>query len=266
MTIEAKVIAHSSHPGCPDLITLQLKYPRFIHSEFMTHRVFSRNASSSRAIPVKRMIQDVLDDPAMPIEWGSNKPGMQAGSAVDDDVEFQSKHSWIRARDYAVREAEYLASNGLHKQIVNRILEPFQHISVVCTATDWDNFFALRDHEAAQPEIRELARQMRKAIEISVASGDKWHLPYVTNADWYIAYREGEGWDFLASISAARCARVSYLNHDGSKADITKDLELASMLRAERHASPFEHQARPTPGERHANLNGWKSYRSELGI
>lgn len=266
MTITAKVIAHSAHEGCPDLITLELKYPRFIHSEFMTHRVFSRNASSSRAIPVKRMIQDVLDDPAMPIEWGSNKPGMQAGSAVDDNVEFQSKHAWIRARDYAVREAEYLASNGLHKQIVNRILEPFQHISVVCTATDWDNFFALRDHPAAQPEIQELARVMRKAIDGSVASDDNWHLPYVTDEDWRFVYKSNVGWQFLASLSAARCARVSYLNHDGSAADIDKDRALAEMLLSERHASPFEHQARPTPGERNANFNGWKSYRSELNI
>lgn len=261
MTITAKVIAHSAHEGCPDLITLELKYPRFIHSEFMTHRVFSRNASSSRAIPVKRMIQDVLDDPAMPIEWGSNKPGMQAGSAVDDDVEFQSKHAWIRARDYAVREAEYLASNGLHKQIVNRILEPFQHISVVCTATDWDNFFALRDHPAAQPEIRELARAMRKAIEESKPQGlttNEWHAPY---------NRMGFADEFNElMISAGRCARVSYLNHDGTNPDPFRDIELANLLRKERHASPFEHQARPTHGERHANFNGWKSYRSELNI
>lgn len=264
MTITAKVIAHSAHDGCPDLITLELKYPRFIHSEFMTHRVFSRNASSSRAIPVKRMIQDVLDDPAMPIEWGSNKPGMQAG----EEIEYTetAKAEWLIAMREAVRSAEELHILGLHKQIVNRILEPFQHISVVCTATDWDNFFALRDHPAAQPEIRELARVMRKAIDGSVASDDNWHLPYVTDEDWRFAYKSNVDWQFLASLSAARCARVSYLNHDGSAADIDKDRALAEMLLSERHASPFEHQARPTPGERHANFNGWKSYRSELNI
>lgn len=260
MTITAKVIAHSAHEGCPDLITLELKYPRFIHSEFMTHRVFSRNASSSRAIPVKRMIQDVMDDPAMPIEWGSNKPGMQAGVEVSTEPLWRSKREWLRARDNAVNHATMMCEFGLHKQIVNRILEPFQHISVVCTATDWDNFFALRDHPAAQPEIRELARVMRAAIEGSVAvqlGADEWHTPYLTH---------GYGVFSDTPYSAARCARVSYLNHDGSKADYDKDLELANLLRKERHASPFEHQARPTPGERHANFNGWKSYRSELGI
>lgn len=266
MTITAKVIAHSAHEGCPDLITLELKYPRFIHSEFMTHRVFSRNASSSRAIPVKRMIQDVLDDPAMPIEWGSNKPGMQAGEEIAGSDLDITKSMWIAARNDAVSYAEIMANLGLHKQIVNRILEPFQHISVVCTATDWENFFALRDHPAAQPEIRELARAMRNAIEGSVPSDDDWHLPYVTDEDWRFAYKSNVGWQFLASLSAARCARVSYLNHDGSAVDIDKDTALAEMLQSERHASPFEHQARPTPGKRHANFNGWKSYRADLGI
>lgn len=258
MTITAKVIAHSTHEGCPDLITLELKYPRFIHSEFMTHRVFSRNASSSRAIPVKRMIQDVLDDPAMPIEWGSNKPGMQAGEEIENIK--LAKDAWEFALADAVSHAESLADLALHKQIVNRILEPFQHISVVCTATDWDNFFALRDHPAAQPEIRELARVMRNAIQGSVAvqlGWDEWHTPYLTG---------GYGVFADTPYSAARCARVSYLNHDGSKSDYDKDLELSNLLRKERHASPFEHQARPTPGERHANFNGWKSYRAELGI
>lgn len=260
MTITAKVIAHSAHDGCPDLITLELKYPRFIHSEFMTHRVFSRNASSSRAIPVKRMIQDVLDDPAMPIEWGSNKPGMQAGEELTGADLWEAKNAWMRARDKSVDYAKDMAEAGAHKQIVNRILEPFQHISVVCTATDWDNFFALRDHPAAQPEIRELARQMKNAIEgsISVNLGpDEWHTPYIIG---------GFGVFADTPYSAARCARVSYLNHDGSRSTREKDLELAYLLKSERHASPFEHQARPTPGERHANFNGWKSYRSELGI
>jgi thymidylate synthase ThyX len=251
MTIEAKVIAHSAHLGCHDLITLQARYPRFIHSEMMTHRAFSRNASSSRAVPIQRMIQDVLDDPAMPVEWGSNKAGMQAGAEID--FPSVASEEWYSARDYAVYHARRLAKLGLHKQIVNRVLEPFSHISVVITATDWDNFFALRCHFAADPTMRALAKAMRDAIEKSEPQPlelGQWHLPYG---------------DSLIK-SAARCARVSYLRHDGSNPTYADDARLVDLLRAEKHMSPFEHQAWPTPNERHANLNGWQSQRAILEV
>lgn len=250
MTIEAKVIAHSSHEGCPDLITIQARYPRFIHPEFMTHRAFSRNASSSRAVPIDRMIQDVLDDPAMPVEWGSNKAGMQAGDEIDWPD--NAKYTWEMAAEDAVFHARRLAALGLHKQIVNRILEPFSHISVVITATDWDNFFSLRCHFAADPTMRVLAEAMRDAIKGSQPQPLKlgqWHLPY--------------GGTLVES--AARCARVSYLRHDGSNPTYVDDVRLAEFLREENHWSPFEHQAWPTPNERHANLNGWQSQRTILG-
>lgn len=249
MTIEAKVIAHSSHAGCPDLYTIQARYPRFIHSELMTHRVFSRSASSSRAVPIAHMIQDVLDDPAMPVEWGSNKAGMQAGAEVDDIA--GAKDQWLLAMDWSVHHAKELARDGLHKQIVNRILEPFSHISVVITATDWDNFFALRCHPASDPTMRVLAETIRDVISASKAQpldAGQWHLPYGGNL----------------SESAARCARVSYLRHDGSAPDNADDMRLAGILRAEKHMSPFEHQAKPTPYERNANLLGWYSQRCLL--
>lgn len=249
MTIESKVIAHSSHPGCPDLITIQARYPRFIHSEVMTHRAFSRSASSSRAVPVSRMIDEAYDDPAMPVEWGRNQAGMQAGAEIEDVEEAEAL--WLEARDKAVAYADDLLKLGLHKQIVNRILEPFAHISVVITATDWDNFFALRCHPAADPTMRALAKAMRDAIKGSTPQPlelGQWHLPYG---------------DSLIK-SAARCARVSYLRHDGASPTHADDARLADLLRAEKHMSPFEHQAWPTPGERHANLNGWQSQRAIL--
>lgn len=250
MTIEAKVIAHSSHEGCPDLITIQARYPRFIHSEVMTHRVFSRNASSSRAVPVSRMIEEVWKDPAMPVEWGGHKTGMQAGPEIEN-VD-GAKNQWFAAAASAVRHANTLLSLGLHKQIVNRVLEPFSHISIVITATDWDNFFALRCHPDADPTMRALAEAMRDAIDLSVAWNLKigeWHKPY----------------GGMLKHSAARCARVSYLNHDGTEPDTGKDDDLAQMLIDSGHWSPFEHQATPTPNERHANLNGWMSHRTALG-
>lgn len=249
MTIEAKVIAHSSHAGCPDLYTIQARYPRFIHSELMTHRVFSRNASSSRAVPIDRMIQDVLDDPAMPVEWGSNKAGMQAGAEIEKP--WRAMDEWLEARDAATMVAYHLVKLGLHKQIVNRILEPFAHISVVITATDWDNFFALRCHSAADPTMRVLAETIRDIMSVSKAQpldAGQWHLPYGGNL----------------SESAARCARVSYLRHDGSAPDNADDMRLAGILLAEKHMSPFEHQAKPTPNQRNANLSGWYSQRCLL--
>ena len=272
MTIEAKIIAHSRHQGCPDLITVQARYPRFIHAEAKTHRLIriddaeyefmqeislmddenlSRNASSSRAVPIDRMIQDVLDDPAMPVEWGSNQPGMQAGSQIAD-VE-GAIAMWLEARDRAVEAARDAQKLGLHKQIVNRLIEPFGHISVVITATEWSNFFKLRCHPAADPTMRALANAILSAIDGSTPTQVKdgnWHKPYGDYVD----------------TSVARCARVSYLNHDGSTPDRAKDTALAKMLRDSGHWSPFEHQATPKVGQRHANLVGWMSYRTALGF
>lgn len=261
MTITAKVIAHSRHVGSHDLITMEMRYPRFIHAEFMTHRVFSRNASSSRAVPVARMIQDVLDDPAMPVAWGSNKPGMQAGEDVDPLVQERAKREWLWTCRDAVQSAKRLAQDGLHKQIVNRILEPFAHISVVVTATEWDNFFALRCHPDADPTMRALADAMRDAIDGSVPHFAEWHLPYVSHAE---SDDLDVSIDTLALISAARCARVSYLNHDGTAPDIDKDLALAKRLLDSRHMSPFEHQAHATPGHPSRNFNGWTQHRAMI--
>lgn len=281
MTITAKIIADSVSPFGPRITTMQLRYPRFIHAEFMTHRAFSRNASSSRAIPVARLIQDVLDDPAMPIHWGKNQPGMQAreehsrlvgsydfpdGQAVFVEVSPQS--AWVNARDSAIAAARGFAEAGYHKQITNRLLEPFAHINVVCTATDWDNFFALRDHSDAQPEIQALAQAMRKAMLASRPAQVGLHLPYVSDGDFvHIRSKFDCANEIACQVSAARCARVSYLTHDGKEPVIADDLALYEKLAGgvPFHASPLEHQARTAHG-RHANLVGWKSFRTEQGL
>lgn len=271
MTITAKVIAHSNarDETVSSIITMELRYPRFIHSEFMTHRVFSRNASSSRAIPIERMIQDVIDDPAMPVSWGRNQPGMQAGEELSQDEIDTCRTAWESARNAAVLHASIMASEGAHKQIANRLLEPFAHISVVVTATDWDNFFALRCHPAADPTMRALAEAMRDAIARRGPKGNDWHLPYVSAEQITEAFiKDGRSaWSTLAMISAARCARVSYLNHDGTQPDIEKDLALARRLLESKHMSPFEHQARVTGEDGTAlwgNLNGWDQFRKMI--
>ena len=262
--INAKVIEDSVSPEGFRLTTMQLMYPRFIHAEFMTHRVFSRNASSSRAIPVERMLQMLRNEPAMPIHWGKNRPGMQADEQLSPEAMIAAKIEWIRAAENAADTAERMMKLGLHKQVANRILEPFQHISVVVTSTKWQNYFELRAHPDAQPEIHALAVEMREARDASTPSkleaGD-WHLPYITHGE-----RNGENIK-LAKVSAARCARVSYLKHDGCAPNISEDFALYERLVGLRpmHASPVEHQATPDNSEKYAhlcgNFTGWIQFR-----
>lgn len=254
--ITAKVIEDSVSEAGNRLTTLQLLYPRFVHSELMTHRVFSRNASSSRAIPVKKMLEMVRNEPAMPIHWGLNQPGMQANHQLVGAHLESAKELWLEAAQSAARVAESMMEIGLHKQVANRILEPFQHISVVLTATEFGNWDELRDHDDADPNIHELARQIKIAREGSIPKILKygeWHTPYVTDEDrdriLMSNCHSSRRIELLKKVSAARCCRVSYLKHDGTSADINEDLALCERLAGARpiHASPFEHQATPMP-------------------
>lgn len=246
MTVNVKVIADSVAPNRVRLTTMQLRYPRFIHAEFMTHRVFSRNASSSRAIPVKKMLQQVWNDPATPVHWGTNRPGMQAREQVRRPEAF--KMLWRGASKVACMFAWAMMKLGLHKQVANRILEPWQYISVIVSSTEWDNFFALRNHEDAQPEIRELASHMEAAYNLSNPvhlEWGEWHIPYATSQE-LIDYHDGEIEHMaIVKASVARCARVSYNNHDGTTPSLKKDIVLHDKLVVAKplHASPAEHQA-----------------------
>lgn len=257
MTITAKIIADSLSSDDVRITTLQLRYPRFIHAEFMTHRVFSRNASSSRAIPVNRLIDDVVEDRVDPSFWGANKKGMQATEEVADPQWCQNL--WDVARDAAVTCAVNLKNAGAHKQIVNRILEPFSHINVVVTATEWDNFFALRCHPDAQPEMQELANAMRNAMEASKPACRDEHMPYISDFEMETGTMRD-----LMKISAARCARVSYLTHDGKTPTYAEDIKLYDRLATAEpaHLSPLEHPALAAVGDcTYANFRGWQSLR-----
>ncbi len=242
MSYEAKIICDST-TGVTRLTTFQVRYPRFIHSEVMTHRVFSRNASSSRAIPVQKQIDAAIMNPAMPIRFMKNQPGMQASVECNDEEEGAARKVWLEARDNAVNSARAMVRLDVHKQFANRLLEPFQWISVVITATDWDNFWALRCHPDAQPEFEYLASKMRRCYQESQPSmlglGD-WHLPYIRTNEW-LDY----GIIDLCKISSARCARVSYLTHDNKDPKPQEDIALFERLVAgePKHASPVEHQA-----------------------
>jgi hypothetical protein len=268
MTISAKIVADST---CNDkrITTFELQYPRFIHSELMTHRVFSRNAASSRAIPIEKMMEQVLSTPATPVEWGLNQPGMQA----------KQVHSftptcvlvWNKAAKRAVESAKELQGIGLHKQIVNRVLEPFQIMKTIVTATEFKNFFWLRCHKDAQPEIHVLANLMKALYDDNEPAELKygeWHLPYVsvpydlngvsaiTDALTTLLDQGKEhtpnsllvqavgGLANAKKISASCCAQVSYRKLDDS---LDKALKIYDQLvtMTPVHASPFEHQATP---------------------
>lgn len=281
--IEAKIVADSVGPNGVRITTFVLTYPRFIHAEFMTHRVFSRNASSSRAIPVKKQIQMVMDNPAIPIAFTQNQKGMQGGAALEGDAHDCAVEAWLEARSLAVTMANKLADLEVHKQYANRILEPFAHITVVCTATDYSNFFALRCHEMAQPEIHALADLMYEEYithtpkELEEGS---WHIPFMDGEKDLLetaayvcrpeADRSQDFYTVAIKRSVAKCARVSYLNHEGKPSTIEEDLQLYDRLigSAPIHASPAEHQAKALGTDkgsyRLGNLRGWLQYRKTL--
>ena len=261
---EVKIIEDSINPhNGVRLTTYQLKYPRFIHSELMTHRVFSRNASSSRAIPIKTFLKQVWNEPAAPIHWGVNQPGMKARTELTGFKKWFAKKMW-NLSSKVVCSIVWLANkvSSPHKQTFNRLLEPYQYISVIVTATDWDNFFELRAHPDAQPEIADLAYKMLEVRNQSKPVKRNQHLPYITE-------EERKKYSVLncMQLSSARCARVSYLTHDGKKPSFEKDMELFDALVGSipLHASQTEHQAWAVNGVHYIkNFKGWKQFRVEV--
>lgn len=275
MSFDVKIIADSINvDNGKRITTLQLRYPRFIHAEFMTHRAFSRNASSSRAIPVAKMISATLEDPAFFVHIGKNQPGMQANEEIDEDTKIAFKDEWENlgsiVADHVKRWSE---EYGIHKQVANRALEPWQHMQVVCTATEWDNFFKLRRHKDAQPEIKVLADRIFETVETyepverggrAWADQECWHLPYVSDEE---RFSRRYSLNDLIRFSVARCARVSYFLHDGTKPNTEKDLELYTRLVGSDpiHASPAEHQAHAMYAlDRSNNFIGWRQYREMI--
>jgi thymidylate synthase ThyX len=293
MAFEANVLADSRSPAGHRLTTLEATFPRFVLAEFNTHRVFSRNSASSRAIPIAKQLRRVLDDPYVPIEFGSNQPGMQAGAPLEGTKREAAEAEWLRGRDDAVRrvlglvaQPEEVAASAelpqlldrvedatrrrevpaewlnVHKQVANRLLEPFMWHTVIVTATEWENFFNLRCHPDAQPEIRLVAERMRDAMATSEPAEldqDEWHLPLIRPED-----REGTSLEDLIKVSVGRCARVSYLTHDGRR-DLAADVELHDRLIESGHMSPLEHPARPSRDrEWSGNFKGWHPYRKDV--
>lgn len=255
--ITAKIIADSISEDGVRITTMELEYPRFIHGELLTHRMFSRNAASSRAIPIKKMIEQVERNPVVPSHWGKNQSGMQAKEELTGK-QLESAQDWwdVTARQVAMF-AQYMADDGLHKQVVNRVLEPFQRMKTLVTATEWDNFFELRNHEDAQPEIQLLAKEMLKEMENSTPAllkAGQWHLPYVDYCEefGYTVPHDGDyengRYDLTLEeaqmVSASCCAQISYRVLDAALKK-AKAIFNKLITSEPRHSSPTEHQSTP---------------------
>lgn len=277
---QTRILKDSLAPSGKRLVTWELTYPRFVHAELMTHRLFSRNSASSRAIPVEKLMARVQEDPALPKWWGRNQTGMQAREELSPDLRGQAEALWLRARDLMLEVVGQLGTLGLHKQLANRLIEPWMFITVIVSATEFDNWFHLRNHKDAQPEIAWVARSMWEQYQshepTPVVSGS-WHLPLVDDEDRTEAAKRvkreassTEAVDLLKKVAVGRCARVSYLTHDG-KRDLDKDVELHDRLCSgpvtgePGHWSPFEHVAKALAEPRRSgNFIGWSQYRKEF--
>jgi thymidylate synthase ThyX len=262
--IQATVLCDSVSPKGTRLTTLRVTMPRFVLAEFNTHRVFSRNAGSSRAISVTRRLTMVKEHPVIPLEWGVEQRGMQATQMLDRTTADHALDVWFEAQQAAFSAAEKLATLGVHKQVVNRLLEPFSWVQVVVTSAEWKNFFTLRDSPLAQPEMRQTAIVMREAFENSIPKSvawGEWHAPTITAEDL------GKTATFkdLLMVAAGRLARVSY---EASPKTLDEDRLLAERLVADGHWSPFEHIAQAHQGRAEWCRNyvrDWDQFRAILG-
>ena len=261
-----------------------------IHSEVMTHRAFSRNGRSSRAVPVKTLITEEHYTP----HFMKNKPGMVASEEMNPFDFAKAEMVWEKLVKQTKKAVDELNALGVHKQWANRPLEWFGFIDVLISSTDWNNFFALRDDEAAQPEIESVAKTIKQLLADSkpkLLKPGQWHLPYIEDADFETVKNhitlngtlrkvptDAEIIDYLKKISVARCARLSIRPFDGDST-IEKELARYEKLMVSRpvHASPAEHIATPDlfsfgdwfaygwqNKEDWGNFYGWRQYRKMI--
>lgn len=256
----AKVIADSVGFNGSRLTTMEITYPRIVHAEMLRHRVFSRNTASSRAIPIARVIEQVRTNPFIPLHWGAAQKGMQAYAEVNSEAQADVTALWLSQSRLACKVAETMSQDlGLHKQVVNRLLEPWVWVTEIVTATQWSNFFHLRCHEAAEPHCQKIAYLMREAYLASTAE-------YLQFGEWHLPYGDvpaGTSLEDQLKVATARLSRASYVKQDSVKS-LLDDLDQHDTLAASGHWSPFEHCAQSVM---HGNSNGgnfgngWRQYR-----
>ena len=299
--INAKIIADSKNEFGDRITSMVVRFPRFILAEFNTHRMLSKNSASSRAIPTEKMLEMVMNDPFIPIAYQKEHKGMQGSEYLDARGVETSTSAWLVGRNWAVSQAKYLLDKGVTKQIANRLLEPFMWHTVIVTATEWENFFALRcpqydlgdgvihrsrkdglsyaenekgleifdgifikeedwrkaNKGQAEIHMMALAEAMWDAMNESTPNqleAGEWHIPFGDNfnikklrTELFQGHLEDSDIEAIQNakvkIATARCARVSYLNYEGTD-DYDKDIRLFNMLLQSGHMSPFEHCAK----------------------
>lgn len=254
MTTSAKILADSVSEQGHRFTTFEVTFPRIILAEVNTHKMLSKNSASSRAIPIKRMLELAREHPYIPSRWPINGKGMSTQEYETNPVLIEMKRiEWLTARDAAAHQAEVLLELNVHKQITNRLLEPFLFHTAVISGTDWPNFQHLRNHPEAHPDFQELAQWMGEVMNASrpkLLTNKQWHRPYLAAGD---IDTDGApvGDSYFNKVSAGLCAAVSYLRQEeatggncGSAAART-DLMIKSG-----HMSPLEHVARP--------MNDWE--------
>ena len=262
---EVKILADSLSKSGHRLTTFELTFWRPILPEITRHRALSFSVRSSRATPVKKLIEEIQESPWGPSEWGKNQPGMVAEDVFSNEEFIKNfEYVWYQTANFCCQMAKTLSEVGVHKQVVNRMLEPYTCTHAVVSGTEWDNFFKLRTAPDSQPEMQDLANKMLKLYdehEPVLLDDSDWHLPYITKKDlsgFKLANLKPAEW---CKISAARCARVSYKLYDGTT-DPKKDLELYDKLKASGHWSPSEHVAIPAVDDyMESNFKGWNQLR-----
>lgn len=272
--ISARIVADSINESGNRITSLVIVIPRIVLAELNTHRALSKNSASSRAIPYKRMLNLVQEEPFIPLAFQKDHKGMQ-GTEYFTEIADKNNciNMWLDARDKAVASAKELNEFGVTKQLCNRILEPFMYHTVLITGTEWENFMALRNHQDAEIHIQAAAVKILEAMNASnpkLLKEGEWHIPFGENLDYErISKMHSENsiipekliYETMVEIATARCARVSYLNFEG-KDDYDADVKLHDQLLQSGHMSPFEHCAQATSGDIiSGNFVGWKQYR-----
>lgn len=294
-TISAKIVADSICPRGNRITSMLLTMPRYLLAEFNTHRMFSRNSASSRAIPFKKMVEAVKKDPFIPYQWMKDHSGMQGTEYLDQDEAYWAKETWIAASEYQIKCATSLNERyKVTKQMCNRLLEPFMWHTVLVTATEFENFFAQRYNSGADMHMQLLAIVMLDAMNNSTPKKkkiDEWHIPFGDDINddkviellpkWYtpdqLANKDKNLWDdfvqpIFIKIATARAARTSYTLPDSVvKDDYEADIKLHDKLWSYPHPSPFEHCAKVPIDQDYAyndylfgNFRGWVQYRKLL--
>lgn len=251
LKIDAKVVACTTYKNIGVVTTLEVTMPKFVQAELNTHRILAKSAMSSRAVPIARVLEQVEYDPYVPRRFGANKPGMQPSHVLEGEEHDLAVRGWRHAAQSAVEQARELADRGVHKEHVNRIVEPYMWTRCVITGMSWSNFIALRtspkagDDPAlagAMYDMQDVADAMEAALRSAVPVEGPYHLPYV----------QATTHDFPSDamrVSAARCARVSFRPFDGTSS-FGVDRELGVKLAAQGHWGPFDHPGRFVGGSK----------------